>query len=233
MKTFTIKIDRRSFKATEGNSTNQNYVVGLHVQIHKGEINTSFLNTSGDERTAHEQTSGIRNLRSRLNKHTAIVETNSSTEPAHEQTRDIHNLRSRLETLVKSNNTKTVAKPKSKHIFIDKAWRLCKKQEGSKICINDIVMAKLRGYTAWPAIVIEFMNKSTVKVQFFGVSESEKIGFITFKEITQFSNSEQVILAILERKCPKFKKAIQEAEFVSGTPSYASITRVHSKQSTV
>lgn len=55
----------------------------------------------------------------------------------------------------------TIAKFQPKPIY-KIAWRVCKrehKQNGHEIAVNDVVMAKVRTYSPWPAIVLEFVNK--------------------------------------------------------------------------
>lgn len=114
-----------------------------------------------------------------------------------------------------------VVESKSNNKLINSAWQLCKenhKENKHEICINDIVMAKLRGYSAWPAIVIEIFNKNRVKVEFFGADPNEKIGFVTVKEITLFDQSEDIILLLLKRNNSKFNKAVQEVEMLYKIP---------------
>lgn len=242
-KSFAIELNRSHFKPVDGENISQDYEVRLDVHIHRDSLqirNSDFLRTMNCDGPVQEPR--IRySLRSRSNNNNTLAQITStktlaksqskSTLIAHEQTSNIRNLRSRNNhnIIVKTSTKKTVAKPQSKSISIDQAWRLCKisnKENESKINANEIVMAKLRGYTAWPAVVGEFINKSTAKVEFLGVTQSEKIGFVPIKEITRFSDSQEVIQIILKRQCPKFKKAVQEAEMICGIPSYASITKM-------
>lgn len=193
--------------------------VDIHIHYDKMQIGNNFFTLRDD----------IFNVKLKANADgLTIINGNSFPKP-------IHDLRPRLNKLVtdivqthKPQTSTTVAKPQSKplHRMIENAWRLCKnnhKQNGSNINLNDIVMAKLRGYTAWPAIVVKFMNKSQVKVEFFGVDQSQKIGFVNIKEITRFSDSAEVILLLLKRNIPNFKKSVHEAEIVCGIPGYVSI----------
>lgn len=146
------------------------------------------------------------------------------------------NLRTRLNVLNSKSNYSskksklTVATCQSKpiHKIADDAWRKCKKkhkQNGHQISINDIVMAKLRGYSAWPAIVVDFVNKKRAKVEFFGVDQNEKFGFVNLTEITRFNDSAEVILLLLKRNIPKFKKSVLETELFCEIPSSLSLCR--------
>ncbi|XP_055308353.1 uncharacterized protein LOC129572412 [Sitodiplosis mosellana] len=133
-------------------------------------------------------------------------------------------------SISKKKTCSKLVRSQSKTIYkmTEDAWRLCKnnhKRNGSKICVNDIVMAKLKGYPAWPAVVIELMN-SRVKVEFFGAEPHEKVGFVSLNEITRFSESEEVIRLLLGRESrdtPKFRKSVEEAELVCGMPRFLSI----------
>lgn len=109
---------------------------------------------------------------------------------------------------------------------VDIAWRHCKKnhvQTNHTICVDDIVMAKLRGHSAWPSIVLDLSNANKVKVEFLGVDSYEKFGFVSVKEITLFKNSSDIILLLLKRNISKFKKAVQEAEMLCGISQSISI----------
>lgn len=123
-----------------------------------------------------------------------------------------------------------VAKPQSKPTYkmVDDAWRQCKSdsnQAGNTVRINDIVMAKVKGYAPWPATTIEFINKTKVLVKFFGADIKEEFGYVNIAEITPFMSSMNLIRTILvnmKKDILKFTKGVQEAELIYGVPSYAS-----------
>lgn len=121
-----------------------------------------------------------------------------------------------------------VAKPTSKSIakLVDEAWRQCKHENAhykQNIHLNDIVMAKLRGHPAWPAIIVEINNKARIKVRFFGAQQTEMFGFVNIGELTPFSNSINVIRLTLMRNIPQFQKGVREVERVYGIPISDSI----------
>lgn len=119
----------------------------------------------------------------------------------------------------------TIVKFQTKSInkLIDDAWLSCKKEHKQIIVPNNIVMAKVRGFQPWPAIVLENTNKRAIKVEFFGADENEKFGFVSLNEITLFENSANVIRLVLKKNVQKYRKAVQEAEIICGIPSHASI----------
>lgn len=117
-----------------------------------------------------------------------------------------------------------VAKPHSKPInkMVEEAWKLCKSDSSREKCNirpSDIVMAKLKGHPAWPAVVLEYISKTRVKVEFFGANKTEKFGFVNISEITPFESSADVIRLNLKRNIFRYKKAVKEA--VCAVPSNA------------
>lgn len=113
--------------------------------------------------------------------------------------------------------------------LINTAWKKCKSKQiesSHKISIDDIVMAKVSGYSAWPAIILEFVNKNRAKVEFFGTEPHEKFGLVDVKEITLFENSADVIIPLLKRNARNFKKATKEAEISCGVPELHSLCKI-------
>lgn len=115
----------------------------------------------------------------------------------------------------KMNIVSRDVKPKSLSKQSDDAWRIWKRDNinGPVLQQNEIVMAKLRGYFAWPALILSFVNKSRAKVKFFGC---EQIGYVSTSEIVRFSDSVDVLTVLLERNNDRFTKAVREAECCPG-----------------
>lgn len=112
--------------------------------------------------------------------------------------------------------------------MINNSWRKCKSENTArdqKISINEIVMAKVSGFSAWPAIVLDFINKRRARVEFFGADSHEKIGLVDLNEITPFKYSTDVILPLLKRDARNFKKAVREAEIAAGIPNSKSMCK--------
>lgn len=125
----------------------------------------------------------------------------------------------------KSNLTIAVLQPKPITKLIDLAWQRSKLNR-SECHLNDVVMAKVKGHVAWPAILIGFVNKSKAKVEFLGANQNEKFGFISLKEMVHYSECNDVIRLTLKRTFiykEKFEKGIREAEILFGIPSHASM----------
>lgn len=138
-----------------------------------------------------------------------------------------------LKTISKPNHKSdgTVGKLQTKSIakMVDQAWRKCKTDSRFHkyvVHVDDIVMAKLKGHTPWPAIVIEIMSKARAKVQFFGVQETEKFGFVNIAEIAPFTSSIDVIQLNSKRNISQFNKAVQEALLVCDVPSFNSMLSI-------
>lgn len=87
--------------------------------------------------------------------------------------------------------------------------------------VNDIVLFKMRGFFAWPALVIGINNK-VVEVEFFGDHTTQKSS--KKENILSFKDSLDLILFNLrQRKCQLYRKAIREAEVLLDVPEMSSI----------
>lgn len=185
--------------------TNNSFIVHLKVSDNEITVSEDMLHNVEDKNKSAENPK--RHLRSKAN----------SVGPVNV---DLISKRKICSVDVKS-------KPKTIYQMTGDAWSLCKikhKQNASEIVVRDVVMAKLRGYMAWPAIIVGFIGKNRVKVEFFGADQSEKIGFVNIKECTKFCESSELVLISLKRNNPKFEKAVREAELLCGVPSFMSIT---------
>lgn len=123
----------------------------------------------------------------------------------------------------KSTLTVAVLQPKPIVKLIDEAWRKCKLGHRKELNVDDIVMAKLKGHAAWPALIVEFSSRSKAKVLFFGANPNEKFGFVNMAEIIHFHDAIDVVRLTLKRdfiQKRKFKKGIREVEIVLGMPSF-------------
>lgn len=111
---------------------------------------------------------------------------------------------------------------------VSSGWLQCKniqKKKKRNVWVNDVVMAKLRGHSAWPAIVLEILPKNKAKVEFFGANLNEKFGFVNISEVTLFKGSTDVLLLILKKNIKKFSKAVKEAEMVCGVSEEHSLLK--------
>lgn len=102
---------------------------------------------------------------------------------------------------------------------VGSAWIQCKrshKNNKQNVKVRDLVVAKLKGHSVWPSIILEMLPNKKAKVEFLGAEQHERFGFVNISEITLFKDSIDVILIQLKKKLPKFKKAVKEAEIYCG-----------------
>lgn len=94
----------------------------------------------------------------------------------------------------------------------------------SKNILNEglVVVAKLNKWPAWPA-VIESLQKTNVKVRFFG---EDSIGCIPYGNIGLFEENDQLIICNLRRKLRGFEKAVRLAEISMKIPDKFSIVNM-------
>lgn len=129
--------------------------------------------------------------------------------------------------------TKPTLKPQSKAVatapktltqFINAAWIESKKDfHGSKQSINadDIVMAKMRTFSAWPGRIVSFSkDKKRANIHFFGTHD---VGSVDVKEIIPFDRCQNVIKLLLLRQANLFHKGILEIEAIFNVPAEKSL----------
>lgn len=91
--------------------------------------------------------------------------------------------------------------------------------EKDKLKVGMIVIAKMKTYSAWPAVITSF-EKTGVKVQFFG---DDTTGKITYNNIGTFHDNEMLIKLNLKKKINGYIKAVRCAEGVLNIPPHLSI----------
>lgn len=111
--------------------------------------------------------------------------------------------------------------------LITRAWRSCKKQKKENNTIlkeNQIVLAKMKGYPAWPARILSFTkNKKSSTVYFYG---SHNSGRVNESELVKFEDAYEVIrLLLLRSTLHQFTKGILEVEREMNIPDESSITK--------
>lgn len=82
-----------------------------------------------------------------------------------------------------------------------------------------VVIAKMRTYAAWPALIKSF-KKSCVNVHFFGDNTS---GNVPLENIGLFENNHELIELNLKKNIKGYAKAVRSAEGTLNIPSSLSI----------
>lgn len=86
--------------------------------------------------------------------------------------------------------------------------------------IGQVLLCKMRGYVAWPALVNGIENK-LISIEFFGDKTTHKA---TIGNFFKFEASQAYIIGNLKRKKNfLYSKAVKEAEIMLGVPSKNSI----------
>lgn len=109
--------------------------------------------------------------------------------------------------------------------FIIDEWNQCRKKykETKNILeIGLIIMAQMRGYSAWPSRIIS-INKKRAKVFFYGTSNT---GGVDVANIVPMEHCAEVIRLLLIRRTAAFAKGVREAEIYLGIPDEISVLNV-------
>lgn len=121
-------------------------------------------------------------------------------------------------------HTQLVAKSLNCHI--NDAWRSSKKiflDSKRSVQVNDIIMAKMKTYSAWPGRLSSFTkNNKRASVHFFGTNN---IGSVDVIEIVPFELCHDVIKLLLLRKMGQFHKAVLETEAILKVPDNLSLLK--------
>lgn len=116
-----------------------------------------------------------------------------------------------------------VTKPKTLTQLINTAWRKCKiANKGMELVPGQIVLAKMKGYSPWPAVIREFnKNKKRIQLYFFGTNNNGHAGVV---EVVLFELCTDVVRLLLLRPLASFTKGVREAENILGIDEEDSIT---------
>lgn len=130
------------------------------------------------------------------------------------------NLVSKPVLIEKEQKTRAAAKaPRTLTQFINSSWIESKKnfqQSAQPIQIGDIVMAKMRTFSAWPGKVTSFTkDKKRAHIYFFGTNNA---GSVEVNEIVPFHRCQNAIKLLLLRPVSLFHKGILEIETLFNVP---------------
>lgn len=88
-----------------------------------------------------------------------------------------------------------------------------------ELVLDQVVLAKMKSYQPWPAILKTF-RPSCVEVHFFG---DETTGTVPYDGIGFFENNIQLIISNLRKNIRGYEKAVRTAELLLGVNSELSI----------
>lgn len=125
-----------------------------------------------------------------------------------------------VKSKVRADSAKTLT------ALITDTWKICKRDFlalNKPALVGDIVMAKMKSFSAWPGRIEGFTkDKKRAQIYFFGTHD---IGSVEVKEIVAFNRSENMIRLLLLRVNGPFHKGILEIEALLGIPHEHSLLR--------
>lgn len=157
----------------------------------------------------------------------AVGKTNEQEQKLNEIVKQ-RNLRSKMKTTkeesFKAAETKIIKRNMVKNLneLIRDTWTSSKKNKNRiNLKVNDVVMAKMRTYSAWPSKIINFNDKHTkCEVEFLGCNST---GWIDIKEIVPFAESTAIIKLLILRENHQFNQGIRIVEQLFKVPSHLTI----------
>lgn len=82
--------------------------------------------------------------------------------------------------------------------------------------IGDMILAKMRGYSPWPARVSEFTaSKKNIVCFFFGTQNTGSVGV---NNVIPFANASEIVRLICLKNVNGFTKGVREIEIECGVP---------------
>lgn len=143
---------------------------------------------------------------------------------------EILNLVNKPITASMQNNPSTVALVKSENITNISCqstqnpnilWNKTKKI-GSNAAVGQIVMAKMRKYRPWPAVIRENHRKTVLWVQFLGKGSE---GSVKKTDCANFEHSIECVTQFLKNPVDDFPRTVREAEILLEIPHGNSLLR--------
>lgn len=195
-----IKISKRDFKRVT--RSQHNFAVSLTRQ--------DFKNESRDY-TATPTTRSFKIVLTRLTRDELLKYTKE------ENTEKKYNLRERKQEI-------NLVKPAAKRVCLDLVKRI-KTPNLITVPQTDlvqglVVLAKMKKYPAWPAIIMS-LRKTCANVQYFGENST---GTVPYHSIGLFQNNHELIIHNLTNKTLRgYDKSVREAEVSLGIPLELSI----------
>lgn len=169
------------------------------------QINQKFININGVTSEDNGVTDSVFNIEMKISLDQVMIHT-------------FEKIANIIEPKIKKNIPKTLNQ------FISDEWNQCKKKykETKNILeIGLIVMAQMRGYSAWPSRIIS-ISKKRANVFFYGTSNT---GGVDVANIVPMEYCAEVIRLLLIRKTADFAKGVREAEIQQGIPDEKSVLR--------
>lgn len=136
----------------------------------------------------------------------------------------LYDLRKRTPTkkiekeLIIKKSTTTIAK-RDASLSVTALFNICKRKNIFNLMVGEIVLAKMRTYSPWPAKIME-INVKKAKVYFFGTNNH---GDVNLFDCVPASECGAVISKLLDSKQADYRKAVYEMKTImelTGMPTF-------------
>lgn len=132
------------------------------------------------------------------------------------------------EEIARSDQVKTtlaVARKQTQTALAAKYWNAARKHTTSSSAlprVGEVVLAKMRTYRPWPAIVLNDEKKMVFWVRFLGKGSE---GSVKKNECVLFANAIECVHEYSKFPVDDYRRAVREAELFLSIPAHASILR--------
>lgn len=114
----------------------------------------------------------------------------------------------------KKKDLNDIVPGQKRKIVLNKAAKrdLIKYQHRALFCEGSLVFAKIKGYRAWPAKIVQTLPRSSYEVIFFGTKEW---GHVTISNLYQYCDNTAEIFAIIDGRqklATQFAHSLTEIE---------------------
>lgn len=212
LKECVVKLDRIDY-LLHRKETKKNHTKSVEIQIKKGQLKINNV-------PIEESDVRVFNIEIQIKSDKMSIQQLSNQKIAEEN---------RIATKIVS---KKVASKESTRIptiyqLTNTAWRRClaeSKRKNSVLVVGQHVLAHMKSFVPWPAIIISFnSNQKRINVHFYGTNQK---GTVHAKDVAAFQDASEVIRLLLLRKATLngYQKAIREVEILNKIPIEESIT---------
>lgn len=212
LKECVVKLDRIDY-LLHRKETKKNYTKSVEIQIKKGQLKINNV-------PIEESDLGVFNIGIQIKSDKMSIQQLSNQNIAVEN---------RIATKIVSQKVASKESIRIPTIYqlTNTAWRRClaeSKRKSSVLVVSQHVLAHMKSFVPWPAIIISFSsNQKRINVHFYGTNQK---GTVHAKDVAAFQDASEVIRLLLLRKATLsgFEKAVREIEIINNIPIEESIT---------
>lgn len=181
----------------------------LSVQLQVLDIKSYFANVKNKKERKKKKSIAIKKPLKRVyNTRSKVIKKQNDSEKCNIRSKKLEAQTNKKNTL--PDNKKLVKRTETTSTI----WDTVKRNKKMQLSVGDFVIAKMATFSPWPARIIDFIPKNKkIEVFWFG---DNRTGKVLATECVHFTESEKIIVHVLNMKVHNYRRAIHEAEISTG-----------------